>query len=155
MHSVQSIFYYYFSFYNHFMSGRIFIFFNRVNSNVVTIVIQFGNNFTVGYVPEPAQPTVAAPAPMNLAAESISRVTAVVWNDRTCGRRATGVVFWAANVWLWLMTALLNGRTNEPLIYIGRKEARSKEKKTMKNFVPVKSLLSKIDERTKFVKKKR
>lgn len=44
-------------------------------------------------LPEPAQPTVAAPAPMNLAAESMSRVTAVVWNDRTCGRRATGVVF--------------------------------------------------------------
>lgn len=68
--------------------------------------------------PEPAQPTVAAPAPMNLAAESISRVTAVVWNDRTCGRSATGVVFWAANVWLWLMTALLNGRMNDPLIAV-------------------------------------
>lgn len=66
--------------------------------------------------PEPATPTVAAPAPMNLAAESISRVTAVVWNDRTCGKSATGVVFWAANVWLWQMTALLNGRKYDPLV---------------------------------------
>lgn len=62
------------------------------------------------HIPEPATPTVAAPAPMNLAAESISRVTDVVWNDRTCGKRATGVVFLAAKVWLWQMTALLNGR---------------------------------------------
>lgn len=61
-------------------------------------------------VPEPATPTVAAPAPMNLAAESISRVTGEVWNDRICGNKPTGVVFWAANNWLWLMTALLNGR---------------------------------------------
>lgn len=76
-------------------------------------------------VPEPAQPTVAAPAPMNLAAESISRVTAVVWNDRICGRRATGVVFWAANVWLWLMTALLNGRMKDPL---SCRERKFKEK---------------------------
>ena len=29
--------------------------------------------------PEPATPTVAAPAPMNLAAESISLLAAVVW----------------------------------------------------------------------------
>lgn len=59
--------------------------------------------------PDPATPTVAAPAPINLAAESISRVTAVVWNDLTCGKSATGVEFWAANDWLWVMTALLNG----------------------------------------------
>lgn len=59
--------------------------------------------------PDPATPTVAAPAPMNLAAESISFLTVEVWNDLTCGRRATGVVFWAANVWLCEMTALLNG----------------------------------------------
>jgi len=59
--------------------------------------------------PDPATPTVAAPAPMNLAAESISRVTGEVWNDLTCGIKPTGVVFWAAKVWLWLMTALLNG----------------------------------------------
>lgn len=50
--------------------------------------------------PDPATPTVAAPAPINLAAESMSRVTAVVWKDLTCGKIATGVVFWAANVWL-------------------------------------------------------
>lgn len=62
------------------------------------------------YEPEPATPTVAAPAPMNLAAESMSRVTGEVWNDLICGSNATGVVFWAAKVWLWLMTALLNGR---------------------------------------------
>lgn len=66
--------------------------------------------------PEPATPTVAAPAPMNLAAESISRVAGEVWNDLTCGRRATGVVFWAAKHWLCEITALLNGRrTFEPL----------------------------------------
>lgn len=35
--------------------------------------------------PEPATPTVAAPAPMNLAAESMSRDTADVWNWRTAG----------------------------------------------------------------------
>ena len=29
--------------------------------------------------PEPATPTVAAPAPMNLAAESMSRLDDVVW----------------------------------------------------------------------------
>lgn len=34
-------------------------------------------------IPDPATPTVAAPAPMNLAAESISLVTEVVWKDRT------------------------------------------------------------------------
>lgn len=45
--------------------------------------------------PEPATPTVAAPAPMNLAAVSISRLTALVWKPRTatwvradCGRKA-------------------------------------------------------------------
>lgn len=32
--------------------------------------------------PEPATPTVAAPAPMNLAAVSMSRETALVWNER-------------------------------------------------------------------------
>lgn len=37
----------------------------------------------VYYIPEPATPTVAAPAPMNLAAESISLETAVVWKERT------------------------------------------------------------------------
>jgi len=60
--------------------------------------------------PDPATPTVAAPAPINLAAESMSRVTGVVWKDLTCGSNATGVDDWAANVWLWLITALLNGR---------------------------------------------
>lgn len=32
--------------------------------------------------PEPATPTVAAPAPMNLAAVSMSRETTLVWNSR-------------------------------------------------------------------------
>lgn len=32
--------------------------------------------------PEPATPTVAAPAPMNLAAVSMSRETALVWKER-------------------------------------------------------------------------
>ena len=43
--------------------------------------------------PDPATPTVAAPAPINLAAESMSRVTGEVWNDLICGSKATGVVF--------------------------------------------------------------
>lgn len=62
--------------------------------------------------PDPATPTVAAPAPMNLAAESISRVAGEVWKLRTCGRSATGVECWAANVWLCEMTALLKGRSH-------------------------------------------
>jgi hypothetical protein len=33
--------------------------------------------------PEPATPTVAAPAPMNLAAESMSLLAAEVWRART------------------------------------------------------------------------
>lgn len=33
--------------------------------------------------PDPATPTVAAPAPMNLAAVSMSWLTALVWNPRT------------------------------------------------------------------------
>lgn len=36
-------------------------------------------------LPEPATPTVAAPAPMNLAAESMSLDTADVWKFRTSG----------------------------------------------------------------------
>lgn len=48
-------------------------------------------------LPDPATPTVAAPAPINLAAESISRVTGDVWKDLICGNNAIGVVFWAAN----------------------------------------------------------
>lgn len=64
----------------------------------------------MGDLPDPATPTVAAPAPMNLAAESMSRVTGDVWNERTWGKKATGVVFWAARVWLWETTALLIGR---------------------------------------------
>lgn len=46
-----------------------------------------------GHLPEPATPTVAAPAPMNLAAESMSFVTAVVWKDRNAkGACATGTI---------------------------------------------------------------
>lgn len=37
------------------------------------------------YIPDPATPTVAAPAPMNFAAESISRLTVEVWKLRTAG----------------------------------------------------------------------
>lgn len=47
--------------------------------------------------PDPATPTVAAPAPMNLAAVSMSRLTALVWKPRRhtwvrgdWGRRAAG-----------------------------------------------------------------
>jgi hypothetical protein len=40
---------------------------------------------TTLHIPEPATPTVAAPAPINFAAESISLVTEVVWKLRTAG----------------------------------------------------------------------
>lgn len=99
------------------MAGASLLCYVNVNDCKVCVCVYFLSSLKVWNLPEPAHPTVAAPAPMNLAAESMSRVTAVVWNDRTCGRRATGVVFWAANVWLWLITALLNGRKNDPLIY--------------------------------------
>ena len=33
--------------------------------------------------PDPATPTVAAPAPINLAAVSMSRLTALVWKPRS------------------------------------------------------------------------
>jgi len=59
--------------------------------------------------PEPATPTVAAPAPMNLAAESMSLDTAEVWKLRTRGSR-----LWLGmtGVWTWLaeLTALTRGR---------------------------------------------
>lgn len=42
--------------------------------------------------PDPATPTVAAPAPMNLAAESISLDTAEVWKFLTAGNKLTGCV---------------------------------------------------------------
>jgi len=62
--------------------------------------------------PEPATPTVAAPAPMNLAAESISLDTAEVWKLRTRGSRdwlgAMGVWFWVRG--LAELTALTRGR---------------------------------------------
>lgn len=41
------------------------------------------NAFIIEDLPDPATPTVAAPAPMNLAAESMSLVTEVVWKERT------------------------------------------------------------------------
>lgn len=50
--------------------------------------------------PDPATPTVAAPAPMNFAAVSMSRLTALVWNPLTatcweatmlCGGRSEAV----------------------------------------------------------------
>lgn len=44
-------------------------------------------------LPDPATPTVAAPAPMNLAAESMSRDVVPVWNERIDGNQPTeGVV---------------------------------------------------------------
>jgi len=36
-------------------------------------------------MPDPATPTVAAPAPMNFAAESMSRLIVEVWKLRTIG----------------------------------------------------------------------
>lgn len=41
--------------------------------------------------PDPATPTVAAPAPMNLAAESMSRLIVDVWKLRIAGDKQTGV----------------------------------------------------------------
>lgn len=41
--------------------------------------------------PDPATPTVAAPAPINFAAESMSRLTVEVWKLRTIGDKLTGV----------------------------------------------------------------
>lgn len=43
-------------------------------------------------LPDPATPTVAAPAPMNLAAESMSRDAVPVWNERIDGNKPTEVV---------------------------------------------------------------
>ena len=43
--------------------------------------------------PDPATPTVAAPAPMNLAAESMSRLTSEVWIDRAMGDALTSTSF--------------------------------------------------------------
>lgn len=61
--------------------------------------------------PDPATPTVAAPAPMNLAAESMSRLTAEVWKPRIAGNKLTGVTWFCDCVcctkdWLWLTTLL-------------------------------------------------
>lgn len=69
--------------------------------------------------PEPATPTVAAPAPINFAAESISLVTAVVWKLRTAGSKLTGGVVcvkFCCSGLLWLTKALLIGRmyTRDP-----------------------------------------
>ncbi len=62
--------------------------------------------------PEPATPTVAAPAPINFAAESMSLVTVVVWKFRTAGSRLIdGDAGAFCNRGLWLLTAtLLIGR---------------------------------------------
>lgn len=61
-------------------------------------------------IPEPATPTVAAPAPMNLAAESMSLVTDVVWKDRT----AESCVGTAGTICVWVGTAA-SGRTSAEL----------------------------------------
>jgi len=55
--------------------------------------------------PDPATPTVAAPAPMNLAAESMSRATAEVCRERT-GAAATKDCSEDG----WASRALLTGR---------------------------------------------
>jgi len=54
--------------------------------------------------PEPATPTVAAPAPMNLAAESMSRDTAEVCRERTVLEETNDCSF------CWASRALLTGR---------------------------------------------
>lgn len=61
--------------------------------------------------PDPATPTVAAPAPMNLAAESMSLVTEVVWKERT----ADSCVGGAATICVCVGTAA-SGLTNAVLL---------------------------------------
>lgn len=66
--------------------------------------------------PDPATPTVAAPAPMNFAAESMSRLIVDVWKLRTIGdcsgETLAGLWSWfCCTDWLWVITALLSGRT--------------------------------------------
>lgn len=63
--------------------------------------------------PDPATPTVAAPAPMNLAAESISLVTEVVWKERTADSCAGA----AGTTCVWEGIAA-SGRTNAVLLKI-------------------------------------
>ena len=55
--------------------------------------------------PDPATPTVAAPAPMNLAAESISLETAEVWSARTGAAETRD-----CSEDVWVNKALLAGR---------------------------------------------
>lgn len=47
--------------------------------------------------PDPATPTVAAPAPMNFAAVSISRLTALVWKARTATCCWEAAMLWGAS----------------------------------------------------------
>ena len=54
---------------------------NKLTNTQATIMHNY-ENIKLS-LPEPATPTVAAPAPINLAAESISLVTEVVWKERT------------------------------------------------------------------------
>lgn len=62
------------------------------------------------YWPDPATPTVAAPAPINLAAESISLVTGVVWKLLTAGRSVGCLCCWTTelctNDGFWLRVEL-------------------------------------------------
>lgn len=58
--------------------------------------------------PDPATPTVAAPAPMNLAAESMSLEVVVVWKLRVRGATAMG----RATTWLLTATVLAAGRAS-------------------------------------------
>lgn len=63
-------------------------------------------------LPEPATPTVAAPAPMNLAAESMSLVTEVVWKERTADS-------WGAAGTTWVCDgSAANGLTRAVLLKI-------------------------------------
>uniref|UniRef100_A0A8D8WCE4 Uncharacterized protein n=1 Tax=Cacopsylla melanoneura TaxID=428564 RepID=A0A8D8WCE4_9HEMI len=61
--------------------------------------------------PDPATPTVAAPAPMNLAAESMSRDTAEVWNCLTAGRMLI--------CWVWGVVVCENAEVEAMLLLIG------------------------------------
>lgn len=64
-------------------------------------------------LPEPATPTVAAPAPMNLAAESMSLVTDVVWKERTADSWAG-----AAGTSCVCVETAASGRTTAALLKI-------------------------------------
>lgn len=54
-----------------------------LDSSTISRYVRRGNRCKTLQIPDPATPTVAAPAPMNLAAESMSRRAIELWRERT------------------------------------------------------------------------